>query len=108
MQLGANDAIDIADETGMMAKFESSIGQVNFTFDKKFWDAALADDRDARELQQPSVDQPLEHGNENMWGWIYQGEAAKVLGNRQQIRIVKAMREADPMKRPSSGTPTAT
>jgi len=27
MQLGAEDAIDIADETGMMAKFESNIGR---------------------------------------------------------------------------------
>ena len=39
-------------------------------------------------------------GNENMWGWIYQGEAAKVLGNRWQIKIVKAMREFDLMRRP--------
>jgi hypothetical protein len=101
MQLGAQDAIDIADETGMMAKFESNIGQVNFTFDEKFWDAALA--HELRMLatfsNHPSINL-WSAGNENMWGWIYQGEAAKVLGNRQQIRIVKAMREADPMKRP--------
>jgi hypothetical protein len=100
-QWGAHDAVDIADETGLMMKLESDVNQGNFTFDKGFWDAALA--HEVRMIgaykNHPAINL-WSAGNENMWGWIYQGEAAKVLGNRQQIRIVKAMREADPMKRP--------
>jgi hypothetical protein len=100
-QWGAHDAADIADETGLMMKLESDVNQVNFTFDAKFWDAALA--HELRMIgaykNHPAINL-WSAGNENMWGWIYQGEAAKVLGNRQQIRIVNAMREADPMKRP--------
>ncbi len=100
-QWGAHDAVDIADETGLMMKLESDVNQVNFTFDKGFWDAALA--HEVRMIgaykNHPAINL-WSAGNENMWGWIYQGEAAKVLGNRQQIRIVKAMRDADPMARP--------
>jgi hypothetical protein len=100
-QWGSHDAIDIADETGLMVKLESDVNQVNFTFDKVFWDAAVAHEmRMVNAYKNHPAINLWSAGNENMWGWIYQGEAAKVLGNRQQIRIVKAMREADPMKRP--------
>ena len=40
-------------------------------------------------------------GNENnLWNWAYQGEAATTLGHRWQMKIDRAMRDADPMARP--------
>jgi len=99
---GVEDACEVADETGLMLKIEEGdVAQVNFTFDQTYWNNALK-----RELA--VVDAYKNHpsvviwsaGNENMWGWIYQGEAAKTLGNRWQIKIAQAMREFDLQRRP--------
>lgn len=97
-----DEACEIADETGLMIKIEDAdMAQQNFTFDQSFWNGALK-----HEVR--VVDTYKNHpavviwsaGNENMWGWIYQGDAAKTLGNRWQIKIVQAMREADLQSRP--------
>lgn len=98
---GVFEAADVADETGLMLKIESEFSQVNFTFDQVFWKAGLEHELRVMDAYKnhPSVVM-WSAGNENMWGWIYQGEAAKVLGNRWQVKIVKAMREFDLMRRP--------
>ena len=98
---GVEEACDIADETGLMIKLEAEVCQVNFTFDQAFWKAALEAELRAigKYKNHPAVVM-WSAGNENMWGWIYQGEAAKTLGNRWQVKIVKAMRERDLMERP--------
>jgi len=101
MQAGVTEATDIADETGLMLKVESECNQVNFTFDQTFWKSVIQHELRVMNAYKnhPSV-MMWSAGNENMWGWIYQGEAAKVLGNRWQIKTVKAMHDFDLMKRP--------
>jgi len=98
---GVEEALEVADETGLMIKLESEVGQVNFTFDTVFWNAVLEHELRTMDVYKSHASVVMwSAGNENMWGWIYQGEAAKVLGNRWQVKIAKAMREADPMRRP--------
>ncbi|MEI6500463.1 MAG: sugar-binding domain-containing protein, partial [Armatimonadota bacterium] len=100
-QAGVQELCDVADETGLMIKLESECNQVSFTFDQRFWNAVIAHELHVMDVYKnhPAVTM-WSAGNENMWGWIYQGEAAKVLGNRWQIKTVKAMREFDLMRRP--------
>ncbi len=101
LSAGVEDACDLADETGLMIKLESEVGQVSFTFDQAFWNAAVQHELHVMDVYKnhPSVVM-WSAGNENMWGWIYQGEAAKVMGNRWQVKIVRAMRAFDLMRRP--------
>ena len=98
---GVEEECDIADETGLMIKLESEVGQVNFTFDQVFWRAVISHELRVMDCYKdhPSV-VIWSAGNENMWGWIYQGEAAKELGNRWQVKIAKAMQDYDLQKRP--------
>jgi len=59
---------------------------VNFTFDPKFWDAALAHElRMIGNFKNHASINLWSAGNENMWGWIYQGEAAKVLATASRF-----------------------
>jgi hypothetical protein len=98
---GVDEAAEVADETGLMMKLESDCNQVNFTFDTRFWNALVAHEIRVMDVYKNHASVVIwSAGNENMWGWIYQGEAAKTLGNRWQIKVVKAMREFDLMKRP--------
>ncbi len=95
------EGVDLADETGLMVKLEGGVHQVNFTFDDTFWKAALAYETHLVDLYQNHASVMMwSAGNENMLGWIYQGQAAKVLGNRWQVRIAKAMQDRDVMHRP--------
>lgn len=100
-QAGVQEICDVADESGLMIKVESECNQANFTFDQRFWNAVIAHELRVMDVYKNHAAVVMwSAGNENMWGWIYQGEAAKVLGNRWQIKIVKAMREFDLMRRP--------
>ncbi len=100
-QAGVREVCDVADEVGLMVKLESECNQVNFTFDQRFWNAVLAHELHVMDTYKNYASVNMwSAGNENMWGWIYQGEAAKVLGNRWQVKIVKTMREFDLMRRP--------
>jgi endonuclease YncB( thermonuclease family) len=101
-QAGVGEVCEIADEVGLMLKIEDAdMAQVLFTFDQGYWNAALAHEvRVVETFKNHASVVMWSAGNENMWGWIYQGEAAKTLGNRWQIKIAKAIREADLMRRP--------
>jgi len=101
-QAGVEEACEIADEVGLMLKIEDAdMAQVSFTFDQAYWNAAVAHEvRVIETFRNHAAVMMWSAGNENMWGWIYQGEAAKTLGNRWQLKIARAMREADPMARP--------
>jgi hypothetical protein len=95
------EGVDLADESGLMVKLEGGVHQVSFTLDDTFWNAALAYETRLVGIYKNHASVMMwSAGNENMWGWMYQGEAARVLGNRWQIRIAKAMQDADPMRRP--------
>ena len=96
------EACDVADETGLLIKIEESdFAQQLFTFDPTYWDNAVKHQiRVADTYKNHASVVMWSAGNENMWGWLYLGEAAKTLGNQQQIRMVKAVREFDLMRRP--------
>jgi hypothetical protein len=99
---GVRDILDIADETGLMIKPENgSFCQQSFSFDQLFWTNAIASEVRMVEVYRnhPSA-WMWSAGNENMWGWLYQGEATRTLGNRRQVEVVRAMRQADPQARP--------
>ncbi len=95
------EGVDLADETGLMVKLEGGVHQVSFTLDDTFWKAVQ--DYETRLVgiykNHASV-MMWSAGNENMWGMMYQGEAARIVGNRWQVKIAGAMRDADPMHRP--------
>ncbi|MBI2301094.1 MAG: hypothetical protein HYU66_19455 [Armatimonadetes bacterium] len=99
---GVEEACDVADETGLILKIEDAdVAQVSFTFDQTFWNNALRNEVRVVDTFKNHASVCLwSAGNENMWGWIYQGEAAKTLGNRWQLNICKAMREFDLQGRP--------
>ncbi len=99
---GIRDALEIADETGLMIKPENgNFVQQRFTFEEEFW-------RNARTSQLRMVEAYRNHasvfmwsaGNENMWGWIYQGQKVRDFANRWQVKLAQAMRDADPQARP--------
>jgi hypothetical protein len=101
-QIGVWEACEVADETGLMLKVENgSFCQEGFTFDKAFWDASIVSETRMVDVYRshPSVFM-WSAGNENMWGWAYQGEATRTMGNRWQVKIVQAMRAHDPQARP--------
>ena len=101
-QIGVREACEVADETGLMLKVENgSFCQEGFTFDKAFWDASIVSETRMVDVYRshPSVFM-WSAGNENMWGWNYQGEATRTMGNRWQVKIVQAMRAHDPQARP--------
>ena len=100
--VGVREICEMADESGLMLKIENGhVCQQKFSFSKTYWEAVLASEA-------AMVNAYKNHasvffwsaGNENMWGWAYQGEATRTLGNRWQVRVAQAMTEADPMKRP--------
>lgn len=96
------EVLEIADETGLMVKPENgSFCQQGFTFDQEFWKNTVASEVRMVEVYRshPSVFM-WSAGNENMWGWLYQGEATRTMGNRWQVKVVQAMRQADPQGRP--------
>jgi hypothetical protein len=100
--VGVREVCEMADESGLVLKIENGhICQQKFSFSKTWWEAAIASER-------AMVDAYKNHasvlfwsaGNENMWGWAYQGEATRTMANRWQTRAAREMTEADPMKRP--------
>jgi len=100
--VGVEEHVDIADEVGLMVKVENgSTAQQNFTFDQGYWKQMVASELRVVDAHKnhPSVFM-WSAGNENMWGWLYQGEAARTLGNRWQVKIAQAMRDFDLMARP--------
>ncbi|MBM3474613.1 MAG: hypothetical protein FJX75_15220 [Armatimonadetes bacterium] len=100
---GVQETCEIADETGLMLKIEEAdTAQVNFTFDQAYWNAALKHEVGMVEAYRNHASVMMwSAGNEdNLWNWIYQGEAATTLGHRWQMKICHAMRAADPMARP--------
>jgi hypothetical protein len=100
--VGVEEHVDIADEVGLMVKVENgSTAQQNFTFDQGYWKQMVASELRVVDAYKnhPSVFM-WSAGNENMWGWLYQGEAARTLGNRWQVKIAQAMRDFDLMARP--------
>ena len=100
--VGVEEHVDIADEVGLMVKVENgSTAQQNFTFDQGYWKQMVASELRVVDAYKnhPSVFM-WSAGNENMWGWLYQGEAARTLGNRWQVKIAQAMRDLDLMARP--------
>lgn len=99
---GVGDVLEMADESGLMIKVENgSICQQAFTFDAEYWKNALASEVRMVELYRnhPSA-WMWSAGNENMWGWLFQGEKIRAEGNRRQLELAKAMRAADPQRRP--------
>ncbi len=99
---GVEECAEVADETGLLLKIEDeSVAQTNFTFDQTFWKNVVAHELRVVDIYKNHASVVMwSAGNENMWGWIYQGEAAKTMGNRHQVKVAKAMREADLMRRP--------
>jgi hypothetical protein len=100
---GVEEVCELADETGLMLKIEEAdTAQVNFTFDQAYWNAALKHEVGMVEAYRNHASVMMwSAGNEdNLWNWIYQGEAATTLGHRWQMKICRAMRAADPMARP--------
>jgi hypothetical protein len=96
------EAADIADETGVMSQMEGDVGFFFYEMSNKaIWEASLQ--ADLRRLNahknHPSITL-WSGGNENMWGCIYRGETFKNYVNDWQIKIAKAMREFDLMRRP--------
>ncbi len=99
---GIRDALEMADETGLMIKPENgSFCQQGFTRDGAFWTNAIASEVRMVEAYRnhPSVFM-WSAGNENMWGWLYQGGEVRDAANRWQVEIARAMRQADPQARP--------
>ena len=100
--VAVEEHVDIADEVGLMVKVENgSTAQQIFTFDQGYWKQMVASELRVVDAYKnhPSVFM-WSAGNENMWGWLYQGEAARTLGNRWQVKIAQAMRDFDLMARP--------
>ena len=100
--VGVREICEMADETGLVLKVENGhVCQQKFSFSKAWWEAAI-------ESECAMVKAYKNHasvlfwsaGNENMWGWAYQGEATRTMANRWQTRVAREMTEADPMKRP--------
>ncbi len=95
------EGVDLADETGMMVKLEGGVHQVSFTLDDTFWRAVVDYETRLVAIYKNHASVMMwSAGNENMWGMMYQGEAARIVGNRWQIKIASAMGDADPMHRP--------
>ena len=80
---------------------DGSTAQQQFTFDQGYWKNLIASELRVVDAYKnhPSVFM-WSAGNENMWGWLYMGEASRTMGNRLQIKTVKAMNEFDLMHRP--------
>ncbi len=100
---GVEEGCDLCDETGMMLKVEEAdMAQQNFTFDQAYWNGAVAHEAAmVATYGHHACVMMWSAGNENnLWNWAYQGEAATALGHRWQMKIDKAMRDADPMARP--------
>ena len=96
------EAADIADETGVMSQMEGDVGFFFYDIDNKaMWEAALQADLRRVDAQKnhPSITL-WSGGNENMWGCVYRGATFRDLVNDWQIKIAKAMREFDLMRRP--------
>ena len=101
-QVGVEENCDIADESGLMIKVENgSTAQQNFTFDQGYWKNLIASECRVIDAYKDHASVFLwSAGNENMWGWLYTGEASRTMGNRLQIKTVKAMNDFDLMHRP--------
>ncbi len=96
------EPVDICDETGAMVKMEGEVHQVAFTWDKKFWQAAL--DRDVSLMQIYKNHAAVVYwgcGNENMWGLIYLGAGPRDFVSDWQYKTACAVRNGDPMHRPT-------
>ena len=100
--VGAREVCEMADETGLVLKIENGhVCQQKFSFSKTWWETAI-------ESECAMVNAYKNHasvlfwsaGNENMWGWAYQGEAVRTMANRWQVRVCEEMTQTDPMKRP--------
>jgi len=100
---GVEEVCDLADETGLMLKVEDAdLAQVNFTFDQAYWNAALKHEVGMVDAYKshPSVMMWSAGNEDNLWNWLYQGEAATTIGHRWQMKICRAMRALDEMARP--------
>jgi hypothetical protein len=101
-QVGVEENCDIADESGLMIKVENgSTAQQQFTFDQGYWKNLIASECRVIDAYKNHASVFMwSAGNENMWGWLYMGEASRTMGNRLQIKTVKAMNDFDLMHRP--------
>lgn len=100
--VGVREICEMADESGLVLKIENGhVCQQKFSFSKAWWEATVASECAMVDAYKnhPSV-LFWSAGNENMWGWAYQGEATRTMANRWQVRVCEAMTETDPMKRP--------
>ena len=96
------EGADMADETGVMSQMEGDVGFFFYEMsNNKIWNAALAADIRCVDAYKnhPSITL-WSGGNENMWGCVYRGATFRNCVNDCQIKIAKAMREFDLMRRP--------
>ena len=100
--VGVREICEMADESGLMLKIENGhVCQQKFSFSKAWWEAAMASECAMVSAYKNHASVFFwSAGNENMWGWAYQGEAVRTLANRWQVRVAEAMTAADPMQRP--------